>query len=428
MDVAALRGEERLIALELMKTEADMWRPDLEKRVDDLELEVTRVNKFLERERRQPAFDKPGLFGPHASASVRPPAGFPHADGARGHRFEPPNREGEFGFPATQPHGLVKGTYNAHPSRITGFMPEHQYPSEFMRESGLGRLPKVNFPQFDGSKPQLWKKCENYFEMYDTEYYMWVKVSSMHFVGRAERWLQSVERRLRRFSWEEFCSLIHDRFGREQHETLIRQLFHISQSGSVSDYVEQFASLVDELGAYESRTDPLYYTMRFVDGLKYDIKSVVMVQRPQSLDAACALALVQEEALEPTRRRRAEPFIHRKAWPQATASEITKVERVGNQGQPTEKLIVDSTRHTSPMDRVATLKSYRRARGLCDRCAEKWTPGHKCATTVQLHAIEEVWDLLTLDDQENTEPVSSLNKWLWRYHYLQQPGRAVTDW
>jgi hypothetical protein len=36
------------------------------------------------------------------------------------------------------------------------------------------------------------KKCENYFEMCDTEYYMWVKVSSMHFVGRAERWLQLV--------------------------------------------------------------------------------------------------------------------------------------------------------------------------------------------------------------------------------------------
>jgi hypothetical protein len=48
---------------------------------------------------------------------------------------------------------------------------------------------------------------------------------------------------------------------REQHESLIRELFHISQTGSVSDYVEQFASLIDELAAYESHTDPLYYTM-----------------------------------------------------------------------------------------------------------------------------------------------------------------------
>jgi hypothetical protein len=42
---------------------------------------------------------------------------------------------------------------------------------------------------------------------------------------------------------------LHDRFGREQHESLIRQLFHIKQVGSVTEYVEHFASLVDELTA-----------------------------------------------------------------------------------------------------------------------------------------------------------------------------------
>jgi hypothetical protein len=81
-------------------------------------------------------------------------------------------------------------------------------------------------------------------------------------------------------------------FDREQHESLFRQLFHISQSGSLSDYVEQFASLVDELAAYVSRTDPFYYSMCFVDGLKHVIRTVVMVQRPPNLDTSCALALV----------------------------------------------------------------------------------------------------------------------------------------
>ena len=29
------------------------------------------------------------------------------------------------------------------------------------------RLPKVNFPKFDGSHPKVWKeKCEKYFNMY----------------------------------------------------------------------------------------------------------------------------------------------------------------------------------------------------------------------------------------------------------------------
>jgi hypothetical protein len=33
--------------------------------------------------------------------------------------------------------------------------------------------------------------------------------------------------------------------------------------------------------------------------------------------------------------------------------------------------------------------------GLCDRCAEKWVHGHKCPSTVQLQAIEEVWNMLS---------------------------------
>jgi hypothetical protein len=43
---------------------------------------------------------------------------------------------------------------------------------------------------------------------------------------------------------------------------------------------------------YEANVDPLYYAMCFIDGLRSDIKSVIMVQRPSSLDTACSLALV----------------------------------------------------------------------------------------------------------------------------------------
>ena len=46
---------------------------------------------------------------------------------------------------------------------------------------------------------------------------------------------------------------------------------------------------------YEHTTDPLYYIMKFIDGLRDDIKSVKLVQRPSNLDNACALALLQEE-------------------------------------------------------------------------------------------------------------------------------------
>jgi hypothetical protein len=35
---------------------------------------------------------------------------------------------------------------------------------------------------------------------------------------------------------------------------------------------------------------------------------------------------------------------------------------------------------------------------LCDRCAKKWSYGHKCASTVQLHVMQELWELMSKDN------------------------------
>jgi hypothetical protein len=176
-------------------------------------------------------------------------------------------------------------------------------------------LPRINFPQFDGDNPQLWKsRCESYFDMYEVDRHKWIKIASIHFGGRAVGWLQSIGRRIQSMSWSEFCLQIHERFGRDQPESLIRKVFHIRQWGSMADYVEQFSTLVDHLSAYEANADPLYCTMRFVDGLRDDIKSVIMVQKPSTLDTACSLALVQEEAASSSKWRRTKPPFGRTSY------------------------------------------------------------------------------------------------------------------
>jgi hypothetical protein len=85
----------------------------------------------------------------------------------------------------------------------------------------------------------------------------------MHLEGPVARWLQPTERRIRGVPWDEFCAMVHDQFGRDHHEALIRPLLHIKQVGSMAEYVE-FSILVNQLSAYESATNPLYYAMRFV--------------------------------------------------------------------------------------------------------------------------------------------------------------------
>jgi hypothetical protein len=202
----------------------------------------------------------------------------------------------------------------------------------------------------------------------------------MHFKGITARWLQSVDNNVRKASWAEFGLMMHDRFGRDQHKALICQLFHIWQSGSISEYVNQFSVLVNQLAAYESNFNPLYYATRFVDGLRDDLKSMVMIQRPSTFDVACVLALVQEEATEGGKK-------------EYRRSDYRGIQRPAfNTSQPPkfDKLLVEDKKNLEPVranaldDKLRALKQYRRARGLCDFCAEKWTHGHKCSTTVLL--------------------------------------------
>lgn len=123
-----------------------------------------------------------------------------------------------------------------------------------------GKLPKLNFPMFDGDNPKLWiSRSEDYFDLFDLDPTRWVKIASMHLTAAASRWLPSVEKKLKSCSWFEFKQLVMDRFGREQHELLVRQFLNIKQSGSLSDYIDRFSKLVDRLMAYESQSDPLLY-------------------------------------------------------------------------------------------------------------------------------------------------------------------------
>ena len=139
--------------------------------------------------------------------------------------------------------------------------------------------------------------------MYFVEPSQWIRVATMRMTGAASRWLQSLDPKVKKVNWEEFCKLILDRFGWDQYELLIRQLFHIWQTGSVQEYVDRFTGLVDQLIAYGKTIDPLFYVTRFVDGLRDDNRSAVHMQHPSTVDAACVLALLQEELVDPCRRK-----------------------------------------------------------------------------------------------------------------------------
>jgi hypothetical protein len=222
-------------------------------------------------------------------------------------------------------------------------------------------MPKFPFPTFHGENVRLWiSNAEDYFDMYQVAPHLWLKISKQQFKDHAALWIQSIEPLLPSLDWPTFCRMLHERFGRDQHQIMIRRMFHIHQESTVLDYVERFSALIDQLKAYNPNIDMLYYTTRFVDGLRLDIRSVVVVQRPQTLDTAYTLALLQEEVADmmPQKevRRDFVPY-HR---PQTkTALPQQPVLGADRNVKPADPVPAKTTE-----EKWCALRNYRRAHGL----------------------------------------------------------------
>lgn len=120
---------------------------------------------------------------------------------------------------------------------------------------------------------------------------------------------------------------------------------------------------------------------------------MVLIQHPLDLDAACSLALLQEEVVDgeatmrtSTNRTSVAHFIAPRIaaaasyLPQPTAPASNAEDRQGT----------SAARATSDNNKIAALRTFRCAQGLCFKCGEHWGKDHTYPTTVQMHIIEEL--------------------------------------
>jgi hypothetical protein len=154
----------------------------VEKQLDRLRLEVTRMNRFFERETLAGQQAKLGIIG---------------AAEAAGGTLLPIATDSALDAGMTQARSVASDVEWDSRRVVQG--DSRRAESSRM---GQGRLPKLQFPVFSGDDPQLWRSCcEIYFDMYEVEYSLWIRVASMHMEGVAVHWLQSMERRIQSASW-----------------------------------------------------------------------------------------------------------------------------------------------------------------------------------------------------------------------------------
>lgn len=232
--------------------------------------------------------------------------------------------------------------------------------------------------------------------MYGTAPALWVRLASLQFSGPAARWLASIKSSIRKYTWSEFSQEVVFRFGRNQHQSLIRRLYRLVQTSTVEEYVTQFAKLIDQLAGYEEKPDPLHYVTRFIEGLKPTVRLLVAVRLPQDLDTSYNIALVQEEVGDGIN------FAGNAATRRAP-SVVLPARHPEDRRHP--EIIRPAEIVRTSEDKLNALKNYRRAKGLCFTCGERWSRDHKCQATVQLHVVQEMVEFLqSFEDSTPTSP------------------------
>jgi len=282
------------------QTSMTTWKPELDDKVKDLQDSVyllkKKVDLFIHESPKSATTEDDILIGVSAPAHLGASADA-GTSGQNGHRLDHHHRSVGAGVVTTlaPPPVTDAGRFsNLSPVPFCGFDSIGS-----IQSSGLGHaIPPIEFARFDGSNPKIWiNRCESYFDVYDLPSDYWVKLATINFRGSAVFWMQSIEMNLNKCDWKTLCDTITGRFERDQHNHIIRQFFHVKQTGSVIEYVEAFDELVHQLLAYDPYFSPTIVTSRFVDGLKTSIKSVVLLHRPKVLDTASSLAILQEEVL-----------------------------------------------------------------------------------------------------------------------------------
>ncbi|CAO2146347.1 unnamed protein product [Urochloa humidicola] len=222
----------------------------------------------------------------------------PSSERPSGHRNAHELRDVGGGILGSHPPHPGNGTLNGTPLYF-----EHQFGSH-ASTSKPSHMPKMDFPKFSGENPRLWAdQCEMYFEIYSVSDALKTSFAALNFEGPAAAWLQTLELRGRIRSWSTLRKAVCDRFDKDQYQNHLRQLDNLCQTDSVTEYYEKFEQLSHNILLYNQSYDDTYFVTRFLSGLKAEIRIPIQLHRPQNVDTASALALLQEAEGEHSQKK-----------------------------------------------------------------------------------------------------------------------------
>ncbi|KAL0319957.1 UNVERIFIED_CONTAM: Retrovirus-related Pol polyprotein from transposon.6 [Sesamum radiatum] len=189
-----------------------------------------------------------------------------------------------------------------------------------------------------------------------------VSLASVYMQGRAELWFQGHLEKRGMPTWSELVIIILRRFEDLDYERVVSEFNMLRHETTVHEYRIKFEELESHMLIFNKNLDESFFMMKFVSGLKEEIKGCVATMNPTTLDQAIVLARRQE----------------------------------------------NMPRNDNPQPRRFLTEAEVRAKkekNLCYKCDEPYSPGYRCR-------MRQVHMLLTEDEakayEEGEKPLRSL--------------------
>ncbi|KAJ3685430.1 hypothetical protein LUZ61_014594 [Rhynchospora tenuis] len=250
---------------------------------------------------------------------------------------------------------------------------------DYRRDSGMVRpatppirLPRMDFPTFDGTDPFEWlMKCQYYFDVYQVPSDLKTRMAVLNFSGEASAWYRHFRLGMENPPWEIFVEETFARFSENIAQEVIGELKRIHQNGKVVDYIRIFDNLRGKLMYEKPYLPGDFYVSCFIEGLREDIRAMVTMFSPKTLNEAYKYAKQSEQYQEGQFRRlrgnhRPQNLISYQKPKEVEDRRLT----VSNGGQRNWSNSTGSYKNLS--------FEQKRAMGICTRCDAKWHPGHQC--------------------------------------------------
>lgn len=275
--------------------------------------------------------------------------------------------------------------------------------------SGYGgggrRYRKIDMPIFEGVDPDGWVlRIERYFSFYRLTEAEKLEAVVVALEGDALRWFywENKRRPIRR--WDELKEFMLRYFRPSSGRSLCEQWLATAETDSATEYRRKFIETVAPL----ERLPEEIMLGQFLNGLKEDIRAEVRLLNPINLEQAMELALRVEERNQVSGGwkqgwggTRGSQYSTVSFWspsvgwsasvggsaayshqssPTSVRSWISQTwESQSSISSPKQSNQSNSNKSGGEMRRLTDKElQEKRARGLCIRCDEKWSMGHRC--------------------------------------------------